>query len=155
MRKLEDPLTAFRIGDANGKYDIYSGEGTRVYPGRWNVKGQPMIYTSEHYSTAMLEKLVRLGAMPPNQHYIEIEIPSGTSYEIVTKDSLPDWHHMSCAASRSFGAQWFDERRSAILIVPSVVARMERNILINPDHPDAQRINPGLEAPIWWDDRLF
>ena len=46
------------------------------------------------------------------------------------------------------------EVRSAILIVPSVVARMERNVLINPAHVDAARIRPGLEVPVTWDARL-
>lgn len=152
---LRGLLRAFRIGDANSAYDIFSGEGSRVYPGRWNKKGQAMIYTSERYSTAMLEKLVRLGEMPPNQRYVEIEIPAGTRYEVVTKDSLPGWQEQSCAVSRDFGARWFQESRSAILIVPSVVARMERNILINPGHPDTKRISAGEETPIWWDERLF
>jgi RES domain-containing protein len=48
-----------------------------------------------------------------------------------------------------------DEVRSAILLVPSVVARMERNILINPAHPDAAAIRPTLEEPVPWDERLF
>lgn len=108
-----------------------------------------MIYASEGYSTAMLEKLVRLGEMPPNQRFVEITIPSGTSYEVVTKDSLPRWHERNCAVSRAFGAQWFRETRTAILLVPSVVARMERNVLIHPEHRDAKRIRVGVETPIW------
>lgn len=114
-----------------------------------------MIYTSEHYSTAMLEKLVYTGEMPPNQHFIEIAIPAGTTYEIVTKDSLPGWSDATRVVAQAFGAAWFDERRSAILIVPSVVARMEHNVLINPDHEDAAGIEPGRETPVWWDQRLF
>jgi hypothetical protein len=35
------------------------------------------------------------------------------------------------------------------------VARMERNVLINPTHKDSALIKPGLEQPIWWDGRLF
>lgn len=136
-------------------YDIFSGESSRLYPGRWNKKGQAMIYTSERYSTAMLEKLVRLGEMPPNQRYVEIDIPVGTSYEVVTKDSLPGWHEQNCAISQDFGSRWLQESRSAILIVPSVVARMERNILINPSHADTKGILVGEEIPIWWDERLF
>ena len=43
-----------------------------------------MIYTSAYYSTAMLEKLVRgSGRLPPNQHYIELTIPNGSSYELL------------------------------------------------------------------------
>ena len=152
---LGRPLSAFRIGDTDGAYDIFSGEGSRLNLGRWHKTGQPMMYASEHYSTAMLEKLVRLGEMPPNQRYVEISIPAGTRYEVVTKDSLPGWHEQNCAVSQDFGARWFQESRSAILIVPSVVARMERNILIHPGHTDFKAISVGEETPIWWDERLF
>lgn len=76
-------LTAYRIGDPDGAHPIYDSEGARLYPGRWNTPLSPVIYTSEHYSTAMLEKLVHASSvLPPNQHYIRITIPNGTRYEI-------------------------------------------------------------------------
>ena len=45
--------------------------------------------------------------------------------------------------------------RSALLIVPSLPARIERNILINPAHPEAAAIRHDLPQPVWWDERLF
>ena len=45
--------------------------------------------------------------------------------------------------------------RSAIQIVPSVVTRMERNIVINGTQTDFRMIKVGLETPIWWDEKLF
>jgi len=48
---------------------------------------------------------------------------------------LPDWHKRD---GRAFGSAWLEAGRSALLIVPSRVAREERNILINPRHPDAK-----------------
>jgi hypothetical protein len=54
-----------------------------------------------------------------------------------------------------FGEAWHRSRRSLLLFVPSVVARVSTNILINPDHPDFGRITVGLHQPCWWDDRLF
>lgn len=154
-RTLQHAVRAFRIGDPDGEHDIFSGDGAKANPGRWNVAGEAMIYAAEHYSTAMLEKLVYTGEMPPNQHFLEIEIPAGVSYEVVTGDSLPHWSSRTCAASRGFGSKWLNEGRSAILFVPSVIARLDRNILINPDHPDTSRIKPGLEQPVAWDERLF
>lgn len=148
-------MTAYRIGDPMGEFPIFSGEGSKAYPGRWNDVNEEMIYASEHYSTAMLEKLIYTGEMPPNQHFIEILIPSGTTYEAVTKDSLPGWLDANRAVSRQFGSDWFTQRRSSILLVPSVVARLEVNLLINPRHPQSKKIKPGIETPIWWDDRLF
>ena len=114
-----------------------------------------MIYAAEHYSTAMLEKLVRTVEMPSNQYFVEIEIPTGVSYEVVTKDFLPGWHDEDAVVARRFGSAWFDACRSAILIVPSIVARVDRNVLINPNHVDAPRIDVGLETPVHWDRRLF
>ncbi len=40
-----------------------------------------------------LEKLAHFnGVLPSNQHFIEITLPAGTTYQVVTKDTLPDWH---------------------------------------------------------------
>lgn len=115
-----------------------------------------MIYASQRLSTAMLEALVRWNGPPPgNQHFMEIEIPAGTSYEVVDTGSLPDWHLPDSPSARRFGHRWHAEGRSAILIVHSVVARMERNIIINADHPEFGRLIPGVARPVWWDDRLF
>lgn len=156
VRRLTEPLTAWRIGDPDGRFPIYSGEGSVRTEGRWHRKGQSVIYASEHYGTAMLEKLVHYnGILPPNQHLITIEIVVGISYEVVTKDSLPGWDDLDGAASRTFGAAWIDTAGSAILIVPSVVSREESNILINPAHPDSARIRPSREQPVRWDQRLF
>ncbi len=115
-----------------------------------------MIYASEHYSTAMLEKLAHgSGSLPPNQHFIEITIPNGVSYEMVEPAHLPGWDDPACAASKPFGEAWQNGRRSLLLIVPSVVARMERNLLLNPEHPEFPQVGHGLHRPVWWDRRLF
>jgi RES domain-containing protein len=154
-RVLAKALNAYRIGDAQGEYPVFSGEGSKENPGRWNERGQGLIYASEHYSTAMLEKLVRLGEMPPQQHFVEITIERGVSYEEVNDALIPGWYQHNMAKARAFGAKWFFEKRSAILIAPSVVARLDMNVLINPQHSDFAHISVGRERPIWWDERLF
>ena len=50
---------------------------------------------------------------------------------------------------------WYDERRTPVLIVPSVVTLVERNILINQEHPDFARIQASQPAPVRWDARLW
>jgi RES domain-containing protein len=115
-----------------------------------------MLYTSEHYSTAMLEKLVHgSGSLPPNQHYIEITLPNGLSYEMLNPAHLPGWDDATGSTSKTYGETWQRTRRSAILIVPSIVARVDQNILINPDHPEFALITHSLHYPVWWDARLF
>lgn len=154
-RRLAEPLRAYRIGDGKGEYPVYSAEGAKLAAGRWNTTGQAVIYTSEHFSTAVIEKLVRLGEMPPNQHYVEITIPAGLSYEEVTDATVPGWYEKNCLSARAYGARWYRDQRSAILIVPSVVARLDMNVLINTQHKQASRITVSRERSIWWDDRLF
>ncbi len=149
-------LKSYRIGDPAGSYQIFDSTGAKLFPGRWNSFASPMIYTSEHYSTAMLEKLAHgNGHMPPNQHWIEITIPNGISYEMFSEAHHPGWDSRDPAIAQAFGEAWQQSGRSLLLIVPSVVVRMEYNFLINDSHPEFRQLITSLHKPIWWDDRLF
>jgi len=153
---LDRVLTCWRIGDPQGEFPIFDATGSKLFPGRWNSAASPVIYASEHYSTAMLEKLAHgSGHLPPNQHAIEITIPNGVSYELVEEWQVPGWDAPSPAAAQAHGEAWWKARRSLLLVVPSLVARMERNFLIHPEHPEFARVTHGLHRPVWWDGRLF
>lgn len=153
---LDRTLSAYRIGDPAGAYPIFDATGSTIAPGRWNTPASPVIYTSEHYSTALLEKLVHgSGRLPPNQHYVEITIPRSLSYEVFSPPALPGWDTMPATVSKAFGEEWCLERRSAILIVPSVIARLDSNVLINPSHPEFRAIAASMHQPVFWDRRLF
>jgi RES domain-containing protein len=132
---LDRAVTSFRIGDPAGAHPIFDAAGSALYPGRWNTPGSPLIYSSERYSTALLEKLVHgSGRLPPNQHFVELTIPRGATYEMADAAHLPGWDSLPSVASQNFGEQWCNEKRSVVLFVPSVVARRDHNILINPAH---------------------
>jgi RES domain-containing protein len=152
---LDRTIKAYRIGAANNKYPIFDGTGSTFYPGRWNTATGRVIYSSEHYSTALLEKLVHsnTGKIPRNQQWIEITIPAGTTYEIVTTYSLPNW--TDATVSQNFGDRWLREKRSCILFVPSIVAPLDNNILINEFHPQFPDLTTSLNQPVIWDRRLF
>ena len=156
VQRLDRTLTVYRIGDPDGQFPIFDATGSQYAPGRWNDPDTPVIYAGEHYSTAMLETLVHAeGLLPPNQHYIAITLPQGLSYEIVTKDHLPDWAAEDKSAAKDYGSRWVREGRSAVLFVPSYVARIEHNAIINPAHEEFGRIEYSLPKPVWWDNRLF
>ena len=155
---LRQITKCYRIGDPTGAYPIFDATGSKIAPGRWNTSTSPMIYTSEHYSTAMLEKLVHgSGMLPPNQHYIEILLPPGLSYEEVNPAALPGWDAPDPASTaKAYGRAWYRSKRSLLLFVPSIVSRLEWNILINPDHPEFPNVQPDpRHHPVWWDARLF
>lgn len=75
--------------------------------------------------------------------------------ETATPAHLPGWDHIGCAASKAHGEAWQRSKRSLPLFVPSVVAGLGANILINPEHPEFSGITHGLHQPVWWDARLF
>ncbi len=154
--RLDTSQTAYRLGDPRGAFPIYDDAGVARYPGRWNSRGTAVIYAAEHYSTALLEKLVHLNfILPTAMHWIAIQIPAGTSVEVFPAHDYPGWDGPSERICKAYGDAWITERRSALLVVPSIPARLERNILINRAHPDAKRFTHTMPEPVFWDQRLF
>lgn len=149
-------MRAFRIADR--RYPIFDGTGARLAGGRWNTPGHPVIYAAETYSGALLEMLVHsnLNRLPRTQAYIEIAIPDDLPIERVTTNGIPGWHDEDQSASRSFGDRWLEERRTAVLLVPSIVTHgIEHNILIDPLHSDFAKIHASAPRDVIWDERLF
>jgi RES domain-containing protein len=150
---LDRGLICFRIGDPDGQYPIFDGTGSTIAPGRWNTAGSPMVYASEHYSTGLLETLVHgSGALPPNQHFITITIPRGLNIRSV----LPglDARLGQRAGNRQQSIRRSLELRSLVLIVPSIVARVERNALINPGHPEVRHVTTTLHEPVFLESKV-
>jgi len=145
---------AFRTADM--RHAIFDGTGAMLHGARWNSPGRRVIYASETYAGALLEILVHAsGSVPRSQGYIEIEIPAGLFIEEVKPADLPHWDSPSMRTARAFGDRWYEEGRTPVLMAPSVVTRVERNILINQEHPDAARIRATRALPVRWDKRLW
>ena len=147
-------MRAFRIADR--RHPIFDGAGARRIGGRWNSPGRDVIYAAESFSLALLEVLVHanLGCPPKTHAVIEIGIPDGVSIETTETAGQIRWY--SLEATRFLGDQWLAERRSCVLLVPSVVAAgRERNVLINPAHAECARLEVSAPEEIFWDARLF
>ena len=148
------PQRAFRIADS--RWPIFDGTGAKVRGGRWNTPGRAVIYAAETYSGALLEILVHtLGRKPGYLACVEIEIPADLDFEELTPSELPDWDSPAMEASRVAGDGWLERAHSAVLLVPSVVSRRERNVLINPAYADFARIRASDPVPVRWDARLW
>ena len=155
MPRLSREAKAYRIGHFDNAFPIWSGVGAALYPQRWNARGQQAIYAAEHYATAMLEVLARQSRPSQLQKYIEITFPKSLSYECIDPDKLTDWRQVGSRTAQLFGRDWIAEQRSAILYVPSVIADVERNVVINPMHPEFDKISVSDPHAVRWDDRLF
>lgn len=149
-------MRAFRIADR--RFPIFDGTGAQLTGGRWNSPGRPVIYATETFAGAVLEVLVHsnLGRVPKTHAVVEITIPSAVRMETVEMNAVPHWDAADQIANRAYGDQWLHERRTAVLLVPSVVTRgREHNVLLNPEHPEFKRVKASSPQDVVWDERLF
>ncbi len=150
-------LQLWRI--VTGPHPIWSGEGARLFGQRWNPPGHTAIYTGTSFAICLVEILVHANRRSPPSaaRYIEASVPDDVSREKLDPALLPGWDDLhDTSAAQAFGRDWIRSRRSALLIVPSVVtAGHDTNVVVNPEHPDAARISAGPEMPVALDRRLF
>ncbi len=150
-------MKAWRLSCFASASRSFDGEGARLFPGRWNAAGVPVVYASEHLSLAALEVLVhaRMEQLRVTFHAFEITLPDD-SIELLAEERLPrGWDAPTIArASRELGSAWAREGRTLSLSVPSMVVRQERNLLLNPLHPGFAGLAIGRPVRFRFDDRL-
>ncbi|MBK5298794.1 MAG: RES domain-containing protein [Vicinamibacteria bacterium] len=148
--RSEATVRAYRIGSRH--YQLFDGAGAAASDtARWNSRGRRVIYAAEHYATAVLEKLAQLNSvrLPASLAYIEISVPPDLAIERVDPAAIKRWDADDKAASQAFGDRWYDERRTAVLLVPSLAAPgLEWNAAINQRHPDFARLSASALRPV-------
>ncbi|MGP1678217.1 MAG: RES family NAD+ phosphorylase [Burkholderiales bacterium] len=150
-------LTVWRLLTARFAQSAFSGEGARLYGGRWNRKGMPMVYTAGSQSLAMLEMLVQDEPLRARYVMVPATLPKNLKIERVTPDQLPaDWRDLGAREQlQAIGTDWARRRSSSALAVPSVVIPTETNYLLNPLHPSFARIEIGAPQEFVTDLRLM
>jgi RES domain-containing protein len=151
------PLRLWRV--VTGPHRIWSGEGARLFGQRWNPPGLSAIYTGTSFAVCLVEILVHANRKSPPSaaRFVEAVAPDDISREDIDPAALPGWDDpYDISVAQAFGRAWIQSRRSALLVVPSVVtAGRDTNVVVNPDHPDAARISVGPEIPLVLDPRFF
>lgn len=153
--RYSGPLRAYRVADA--RHPPFSGEGAARFGCRWHSPGRRVIYGALSYAGALREQLAQtgIGKVPRRQQWIEIAVPEAVAIEEATGDDVPAWDAPDLTASRAYGNQWLKEERTVILVVPSVVGQPhERNVVVNPDHPDFRFLKASDPEDVRWDTRL-
>lgn len=135
------------------------GAGGLHTSGRWHSKGHPIVYTASSAALAALEVLVHVDPLiaPSDLRLLTIDVPDDLSREEIDVAALPPgWSKVPApAALQSMGATWLTTGRSAVLLVPSAIIPIERNVLVNPRHPEARRIQLISEEAFSFDSRLL
>ncbi len=127
-------MKSYRI--ATNQYNDTSGEGARLYGGRWNLPGSPAIYAGSSLSSSLLERLTIDPELFSSERYVlysvmEIIIPNDLIFTPEEQDLPINWNSIpSVSSSQKYGSVLLN---SGILCfaVPSVVDSSSLNYVIN------------------------
>ena len=150
-------IEVWRLVTARYAESAFSGDGARLYGGRWNRKGVPVVYTSDSQALAMLEMLVQDDPLRARYVMIPATIPEEVA------DRAGDGRHPARPLARpgesrrlrTLGTAWARRLSSAVLAVPSAVIPDERNYLLNPQHEAFSAIEIGEPREFVTDLRLL
>lgn len=141
------------------EYADLSGIGASLYGGRWNSPNHSVVYTASHLALAFVEIIpgLRKGSSPKGfvSLYISIE-DSVSKKELNLTDFPSNWKEGK--ANQWFietGNCWLQERKELLLIVPSVIIPEEKNVLINPHHPEIPLVQIIETKPFTIDHRFI
>jgi RES domain-containing protein len=137
----------YRIVQAQWAASAMTGEGARLFGGRWNPPGVPAVYLADSRALAALEIIVHapreVMALP--WRIFEVEVPDD-AIEAVPHDALPDdWQALpSSPGARLHGLRCLQGGTLGFKL-PSAVIPEEFTLLLNPLHPDFG--NLGVSDP--------
>ena len=147
----------FRLNKSKYSTDL-SGKGAEKSSGRWNSKGNTLVYTSESRALATTEIAVHTppGNVPNDYTIVTIAIPDDSILEIEPAKLPPDWKSLPPVHStQKIGDRFIMQNKFLILKVPSAVIPGDFNFLLNPNHKDIGKVKILGVEPYSFDERLF
>jgi RES domain-containing protein len=150
-------VTAWRITKRRHARTAFSGDGARLYGGRWNNPGTSIVYVAESQALAVLEVLVHLDSSALLEKYVLIQVDFEDSLmSDLSRTALPkNWGENPVPPSvQAVGDRWIAAGSTAVLRVPSALVPGESNFLINPRHADFPKLKISKPKSFRFDPRL-
>jgi RES domain-containing protein len=136
-------VVGWRIVKEKHARSAFSGEGARIFEGRWNSAGLRVVYCSENLALAALEILVHTQPVMilAKFHAFRAAWDESLMTTMDLKKLPKGWNAQPPGAiSKNIGDEWIRSERSAVLALPSIVVPLERTFLLNPKHRDFAKI---------------
>lgn len=149
--------TAWRITQSQWTSTAFDGEGARLYGGRWNPQGFPVVYLADTRALAALETLVHAESALRKMNYVRFEVTfSQQLVEVVELAELQGALSslMISPRTQAVGRDWLERGSHPVLEVRSAIIPEESNYLLNPQHPQFNRIKIGKAESFAFDRRL-
>ena len=150
-------ITAWRIVQAHWAERAFDGEGARLYGGRWNPAGLPVVYLADSRALAALETLVHAEGSLHKVQYLRYPVTFPKQVvEVAALSEVADVLSSLIVSPRTqaVGRAWLERASHPVLEVRSAIIPEEPNYLLNPRHPKFDRIKIGKAEPFAFDPRL-
>ena len=135
------------------------GRGGLTASARWHTEGRPIVYLAESPAGALVEALVHLeldlARLPKSYRLLKAQAPDDLSIKLIAEADLPRNWIADQIATRTVGDEWLASKSTALLRVPSAIVPETFNVLLNPEHVDATRVQILWHAEYPWDARLL
>lgn len=151
-------IQVWRITNKKYAESAFTGEGARLWGGRYNSIGTPAVYTSGSLSLALIEILIQTNDRSELKSKIlyQANIPEKLIQTPSLKELPDQWNQIPVSkASQFYGDRWINEMIHPVLQVPSVVVPQEYNFVINPQHELFRHIEISEVMPLPLDSRFF
>lgn len=151
-------IDAWRIVMPEHVKTAFTGTGAQEFGGRWNSPGTAVVYAAGSPALAALELLARLNTTELLEEYRLFKVRFDRALvDDIDRERLPrNWRSASISKRvRRLGDAWATSLTSAVLRVPSAVIEGECNYLLNPAHPDIERLTIGRPRRFVFDPRLI
>ncbi len=136
-----------------------NGRGGLYASGRWHTEGRPIVYLAENPAGALVEVLVHLeldpAHFPRSYRLLKAEAPEDLSVRTVAGVELPRNWIPDQVTTRTVGDEWLASKNTVLLRVPSVIVPETFNVLLNPAHAEAGRIQVLWHEEYPWYARLL
>jgi len=136
-------ISVWRITKQKHAKNAFTGDGARLYGGRWNSPGKLVVYTAESRALALAEILVHLESAGVLSRYVlfQVEIDESHVAHLDLRDLPKNWRAEPAPKRlQALGDEWLDSNKSAVLRVPSAIVGGEFNYLLNPLHPNFSKL---------------
>jgi len=147
----------YRIVQSHWSVSAMSGEGARLFGGRWNAPGLAAVYLAESRALAALEIIVHAPreVLRLEWRVIRVDIPDEW-IEKADHGTLPKtWRDQpSSSSAQKFGSAWLRANSLPALLLPSVIVPEEHTLLLDPRHPDVSRLKVFPPKVFSFDPRL-
>lgn len=149
-------MVLYRLGSRKHARKL-DGVGAKLYPGRWNSLGVPLIYCGNNRALCAMEVLVHIDDAPDDYTITTLLVPDTVAMLTPIVAQLPTaWKRKTYnAATRAYGDAFTNDGKHLVLCVPSAVVAKDMNYLLNPAHPDIMKVKVLKVEAFKFDPRLF